>query len=280
MADALARAADWMSDVLEWLRDPITAMPTDLILQRLPSIFDINLCSWNWREDRTTFGMITTSPEIFLEELQTLEVWKTGDFFDCHALITWFELTRNTAPQTMARVPSHVVPRKRRILLERPLSRMGLAHQLSVMYRGNGFTYQTFVMARSDRDFSDDDLLVAGYVQRSLVTLDRQARVLQHDRGRRPSAVVDLDLTGRELAVLILIADGHSTRTAARQLRCSPRTVEKHLEHSFRKLGVRDRLNAIRVARLAGVVDDARSVDVSKHPLVRRSTNLTPEPTH
>ena len=257
MADALARAVDWMSDVLEWLRDPITAMPTDLILQRLPTLFDHNVCGWHWRQDRTTFGAIVNPPDILLKEMQALEVWETGAFFDCHALITWFEQTKSTAPQTMARVPNQVVPRERRLLLERPLARLGIEHQLSMLYRSDVFKYRTFVLARGGRDFSDDDLVLAGYVQRSLVTLDRQATVL-HKVRCQPSAVVDLDLTGREVAVLTLIAHGHSTRTAARQLRCSPRTVEKHLEHSFRKLGVRDRLNAIRVARLAGVVDDAR----------------------
>ena len=63
-----------------------------------------------------------------------------------------------------------------------------------------------------------------------------------------------LGLSGRELAVLSLVADGHATRVISQRLGCSPRTVEKHLERCFRKLGVRDRLNAVRVARLTGVL--------------------------
>ena len=54
--------------------------------------------------------------------------------------------------------------------------------------------------------------------------------------------------------MLQLLCDGLSTRQAARRLACSPRTVEKHLQHVYRKLEVRDRVNAMRVARLAGVV--------------------------
>jgi DNA-binding CsgD family transcriptional regulator len=54
--------------------------------------------------------------------------------------------------------------------------------------------------------------------------------------------------------VLQLLSDGLSARQTARRLACSPRTVEKHLQHVYRKLEVRDRVNAIRVARLAGIV--------------------------
>ena len=49
-------------------------------------------------------------------------------------------------------------------------------------------------------------------------------------------------LTAREREVLELLAEGRTTRAAARLLDCSPRTVEKHLERVYRKLGVNSRL--------------------------------------
>ena len=54
--------------------------------------------------------------------------------------------------------------------------------------------------------------------------------------------------------VLALVAAGHSNRAIARRLGCAPRTVEKRLEKIFRKLGVRDRLNAVRIAQAWGLV--------------------------
>jgi len=69
------------------------------------------------------------------------------------------------------------------------------------------------------------------------------------------------ELTGRELAVLQLLAEGRTTRCTAHQLGCSPRTVEKHLERCFRKLDVRDRLNAVRVATQAGLVGHSQGAD-------------------
>ena len=35
MSDELARVVDWMDDVLDWLRGPLTTMPVDRVLERL-----------------------------------------------------------------------------------------------------------------------------------------------------------------------------------------------------------------------------------------------------
>jgi DNA-binding CsgD family transcriptional regulator len=80
--------------------------------------------------------------------------------------------------------------------------------------------------------------------------------------GKQSAVPNGASLTGREAAVLALMAAGHSTRTIARLLDCSPRTVDKHLERIFRKLGVRDRLNAVLVARAWGLAEGARPADV------------------
>lgn len=58
-------------------------------------------------------------------------------------------------------------------------------------------------------------------------------------------------LTPREQEVLALIADGLDTRQLARRLDIAPRTVEKHLEHAFVKLGAQNRLEAVAKSREA-----------------------------
>lgn len=55
-------------------------------------------------------------------------------------------------------------------------------------------------------------------------------------------------LTSREHEILTLVADGLSNRQVAHRLSISPRTVEKHLEHAYSKLGVHTRLAATRGA--------------------------------
>lgn len=60
--------------------------------------------------------------------------------------------------------------------------------------------------------------------------------------------------TRRERAVLTLLADGLTAAAIARQLRISPRTVNHHLEHLYRKLGTSDRLATVLRAKALGLV--------------------------
>lgn len=62
-------------------------------------------------------------------------------------------------------------------------------------------------------------------------------------------------MTGRELQVLGLLAEGLLATSIASRLQLSPRTVHKHLGNIYRKLGVHDRLVAVSLARLQGLVD-------------------------
>ena len=63
-----------------------------------------------------------------------------------------------------------------------------------------------------------------------------------------PGAAVNRGLTGTEARVLALLSRGYTATRIARTLLISPRTVHKHLEHIYRKLGVSDRLLAVQVA--------------------------------
>ena len=52
-------------------------------------------------------------------------------------------------------------------------------------------------------------------------------------------------LTSRELDVLELVAKGKTNNEIGEILQISPRTVSKHLENSYQKLGVENRTMAI-----------------------------------
>jgi DNA-binding NarL/FixJ family response regulator len=52
-------------------------------------------------------------------------------------------------------------------------------------------------------------------------------------------------LTPRELTVLTLMAEGLTAAAIARRLGISPRTITKHQENLYRKLGTSDRLGAV-----------------------------------
>jgi DNA-binding NarL/FixJ family response regulator len=65
--------------------------------------------------------------------------------------------------------------------------------------------------------------------------------------GRRPppsAAGWPAELTDREVEVLRLIARGRSNREVAQQLFIAPKTVGRHVENLYRKIGVSSRAAA------------------------------------
>jgi DNA-binding CsgD family transcriptional regulator len=265
VSDDPGRVVDWLADVLDWLREPMTAMPINRILERLRGAFLVNVVSWTAQEGPVMTEMILDPPDAMTSHTATMAEFQSGMHRDCHPLSAWYDRTRSTDPQTSDRVPFGLVPEARRSILVAPLAELGLEQQMAIYYRRQGVSGCFFVVARDRRDFETGDLVLARYVQRSLVTLDRQTCALR-GREQADDAPPDLGLTGRQIAVLQLLSDGLSTRESARRLACSPRTIEKHLQHAYRKLGVRDRVNAIRVTRLARAVverDPAEPVPVA-----------------
>lgn len=61
-------------------------------------------------------------------------------------------------------------------------------------------------------------------------------------------------ISGRELEVLELLAQGLLATSIAARLGLSARTVHKHLGNIYRKLGVHDRLVAVSIARDEGIL--------------------------
>jgi DNA-binding NarL/FixJ family response regulator len=68
------------------------------------------------------------------------------------------------------------------------------------------------------------------------------ARLLK--AGRQPEPGVN-DLSERELTVLTLLAEGRHNREIAAQLSISPRTVDRHCDNIYAKLGVGSRTEAV-----------------------------------
>ena len=93
------------------------------------------------------------------------------------------------------------------------------------------------------------DALLAPAVTRRLIA--EFARL----RPREPTHPEDLDtLTRRELEILTLVAAGQSNQEIADSLVLSNETVKTHVSHVLRKLGLRDRAQAVVAAYESGLV--------------------------
>jgi ATP/maltotriose-dependent transcriptional regulator MalT len=61
-------------------------------------------------------------------------------------------------------------------------------------------------------------------------------------------------LSGREREVVGLIAGGATNREIAQRLYLSPHTVKEHTSAIYRKLGVRNRAEAVKRAQRLGII--------------------------
>ncbi|WP_338051256.1 helix-turn-helix transcriptional regulator [Pseudonocardia acidicola] len=116
-------------------------------------------------------------------------------------------------------------------------------HQLAVTLAEPGARVVGIALSRAHREFSDTDRAVLSALRDPLLSALRRAeqRARRSPLSGRPGLAT---LTERELQVLDLAAAGHTNDAIARGLGLSPRTVAKHLEHVYRKLGVGNRAAA------------------------------------
>lgn len=111
--------------------------------------------------------------------------------------------------------------------------------------RGRGW-----ILAREDRDFDDREVATAALLLPVLTVVDAavvRARVASDDEHGTA-------LTLQEGRLLGLLAEGFSARIMGRRLGISERTVDKHLEHLYRKLGTNDRLTTVLRAQEHGLL--------------------------
>ena len=83
-----------------------------------------------------------------------------------------------------------------------------------------------------------------------------EAMALLQVRPQAASRLREADLTPREVEVLSWLAKGKTNRDIGDILGLSPRTVNKHLEHAYAKLGVETRASAAALMTREGALPD------------------------
>jgi DNA-binding CsgD family transcriptional regulator len=138
-------------------------------------------------------------------------------------------------------------------------------HQMAISLPGPDAQVIGVALSRARRDFSDEDRSLLSVLQAPLIAALLRARRRQQ-AGQALSALPGsglASLTDRETQILRLVAAGRTNVAIARQLEVSPRTIAKHLEHIYRKLGVTSRAAA--VSRIAvPSAQDPRLVNIRR----------------
>jgi DNA-binding CsgD family transcriptional regulator len=116
-------------------------------------------------------------------------------------------------------------------------------HVMAVPIHVDRHVLVSFVINRSKRGFSDHDRELVEVIRPHLGHLYRlSARTARNDDRL---AEIEMPLTARERDVLDWLGAGKTDKDIAAILTISPRTVQKHLQRIYEKLGVETRTAAV-----------------------------------
>jgi ATP/maltotriose-dependent transcriptional regulator MalT len=169
-----------------------------------------------------------------------------------HPLINHYARTRESRPRKVSDFLS-LTEFRRLDLYQEFFREVALNYQMAVTIPSSNALVIGIALNRARRDFSERDRSVLDLVRPHLVQAyrniaERGALQERAETAERAlwveSATVLASLTKREHQILVLVADGNTNHQVAGRLSVSPRTVQKHLEHVYDKLGVRTRTAA------------------------------------
>ncbi|WP_411732059.1 response regulator transcription factor [Paeniglutamicibacter sp.] len=168
-----------------------------------------------------------------------------------HPVFAYHNATADPTPVTLLQVGERGWPVSE--FASFMIERLGLCtHQLSLPLATAGPESATYGFV-SDGAYLERDQESARYLQPIVRGLDTHIRLLE-SLLPAPAAAPGRPLTVREQLVLTLVAQGCTVNGIAARLCVSPRTVHKHQENLYRKLGAVDRLSAVLRAQQCGLL--------------------------
>ncbi|MGB9033940.1 MAG: LuxR C-terminal-related transcriptional regulator [Paeniglutamicibacter sp.] len=168
-----------------------------------------------------------------------------------HPMFAYHNTTSDTAPVTLLEVCERGWAISE--FADSMIERLGVGrHQLSLPL-GTAETQSATYGFVSDGAYRDSDRQSARFLQPIVRGLDTHIHLLE-SLLPGPAAEPERPLTARELLVLALVARGCTAHGIATRLGVSHRTVHKHQENLYRKLGAVDRLSAVLRAQQCGLL--------------------------
>ncbi|GAA4705750.1 hypothetical protein GCM10023215_52230 [Pseudonocardia yuanmonensis] len=248
---------DWLEFTAELLREPLTELPLDRVTLMLRETFGCGGVAVNdIRRDGTIDGRVLPLEATLEGHRADLERWASGNAHN-HPIAQYYRTTGDVRLMQVAEVPSTLVDLRAYGEGEALLRDCGVGQQLAFPIGTPGAPPRVLVVGKPEV-YGAEEMRLAHRVWRVLSGLDRQARAYAAAlRNASPSGrevASAIRLTPRERAVLGLLAEGLTAGAIARRLDIAERTVHKHLERCYSKLGVADRLTAVLAAQRLGLV--------------------------
>jgi DNA-binding NarL/FixJ family response regulator len=132
---------------------------------------------------------------------------------------------------------------------------LGVEYQVAFVVDVSPPLYVGIALSRGERDYTDAERLLLDRARPYLIQIYRAAIAytalqakFRSQTEEQLERLVALGLTTRQAAVLGRLARGQSNRDIAADLGVSERTIGKHLERCYRKLGATNRSQAAAIA--------------------------------
>lgn len=273
MRSARHREGEWLDFVADLMASPLTCLPDEQVARLFAVTFDALGCGFYSRVGTDPPVQRQWPPQLFGPHLDEIRRWTAQDAPTQHPILRYYLATGDSHCMQVDDVPprfadAYVVAAWR----ERARRWGGVQAQAAVPLIAGEHAHRAFVIGRPD-PFSSVDMGLFRRLQRLLTGLDRQVATFSRWSARNGPAAsdlaADLRLSARELAVLELLADGLTAASIGRRLAIAERTVQKHLQRCYLKLGVADRLAAVQRAQCIGLLlrADAASRAPAGRPL-------------
>jgi DNA-binding NarL/FixJ family response regulator len=184
-------------------------------------------------------------------------------------LITRFARTGDTRPYRFSDVVSrrelHALTLYRECYAE-----IGLEHQIAFIIKVSDASHVAIALSRKARDFTNTERTLLDHARGYLIQIYRNALAYtallaaQSEPGTdgMTARLLDNGLTPAETEVLTHVAHGQSNADIAAALNVSERTIGKHLQRTYHKLGVTNRSQA---ATLAWTISQPANPSASRH---------------